>query len=153
MLFMGKYFLLVLVELLCLFRKEIAEHLFTPTIFFTFFLPPIMLEAGYFLPKKVLKLCLFFKSTSELGFFGKYWNDFDLRCCWNDLQRNRHWIHPLRGICVRVDARTGRWRRRYQEDGNLLTCLKLNFRSGGAWVSTFWLDHECCRSSYSDCCI
>lgn len=35
-----------------IYGKEIAEHLFTPTIFFTYFLPPIMLEAGYFLPKK-----------------------------------------------------------------------------------------------------
>lgn len=31
---------------------HLGEHLFTTQRFFTFLLPPIMLEAGYFMPKK-----------------------------------------------------------------------------------------------------
>ena len=29
-----------------------GDYVFTPTVFFTYILPPIMLEAGYFLPKR-----------------------------------------------------------------------------------------------------
>ena len=32
--------------------EHLGEHVFTSHVFFTFILPPIMLEAGYFLPKK-----------------------------------------------------------------------------------------------------
>ena len=32
--------------------EHLGEYVFTSHVFFTFILPPIMLEAGYFLPKK-----------------------------------------------------------------------------------------------------
>lgn len=31
---------------------HLADYVFTPSVFFTYILPPIMLEAGYFLPKR-----------------------------------------------------------------------------------------------------
>ncbi|CBY19353.1 unnamed protein product [Oikopleura dioica] len=36
----------------CVHEVHLAEHLFTTQRFFTFLLPPIMLDAGFFMPKK-----------------------------------------------------------------------------------------------------
>ena len=53
--------------------EHLGEYVFTSHVFFTFILPPIMLEAGYFLPKKP-----FFENIGQVlkfHFIMKNWNE------------------------------------------------------------------------------
>ena len=90
--------------------EHLGEYVFTSHVFFTFILPPIMLEAGYFLPKKpffenigqVFKFDLSPYGGNEL-FWESLKNNFNLCCFWNDYKCNGHWFYFMGipfGWCV-----------------------------------------------------